>query len=125
MGSKSLTVLRCANLPNNGVTLSNVVQQFAERVNPDLAQWIERNTLFPCTMVDRIVPATTDEDRAHLAERLGLSDEGVVVAEPFTQWVIEDRFVDGRPEWEAVGAELVGGLGEHEKIELRVLSGTA
>src|SRR5690625_7838425 len=109
MGSKSLTVLRCANLPNNGVTLSNVVQQFAERVNPDLAQWIERNTLFPCTMVDRMVPATTDEDRAHLAERLGLSDEGVVVAEPFPPWVVGDRFVGGRPARGGVGGELWGG----------------
>lgn len=124
MGSKSFTALSCDNLPNNGATLSNVVQQFAERVSPDLAQWIERNTLFPCTMVDRIVPATTDEDRAHLTEHLGVSDEGVVVAEPFTQWVIEDRFVDGRPEWEAVGAELVSSVEEYENIKLRLLNGS-
>src|SRR5690554_493451 len=113
-GVKSFTVLSCDNLPDNGTTLGKVVQQFAHKVNADLARWIERNTLFPCTMIDRIVPATTPEDRDQLASQLGLRDEGAVVAEPFTQWVIEDRFVDGRPEWEAVGAELVASVTDYE-----------
>lgn len=121
---KSFTALSCDNLPDNGTTLGKVVQQFARKVNSDLAQWIENNTLFPCTMVDRIVPATTPEDRDQVASRLGLRDEGAVVAEPFTQWVIEDRFVDGRPEWEAVGAELVTSVTDYENMKLRLLNGS-
>lgn len=123
-GIKSFTVLSCDNLPDNGTTLGKVVQQFAHKINAELARWIERNTLFPCTMIDRIVPATTPEDRDQLADRLGLRDEGVVVAEPFTQWVIEDRFVDGRPEWEAVGADLVACVSDYENMKLRLLNGS-
>ena len=123
-GVKSFTVLSCDNLPDNGTTLGKVVQQFAHKVNPDLARWIESNTMFPCTMIDRIVPATTQTDRDQVADRLGLRDEGAVVAEPFTQWVIEDRFVDGRPQWEAVGAELVASVTDYENMKLRLLNGS-
>lgn len=123
-GIKSFTALSCDNLPDNGTTLRKVVQQFAKKINADLAQWIESNTLFPCTMIDRIVPATTQEDRDQLADRLGLRDDGAVVAEPFSQWVIEDRFVDGRPEWEAVGAELVASVTDYENMKLRLLNGS-
>lgn len=122
-GAKSFTVLSCDNLPNNGEVLEKVVIQFAEKVSTELAAWIKANTCFPSTMIDRIVPATTDEDRRDIERRLGLRDEGVVVAEPFSQWVIEDKFSDGRPQWEHVGALLVDDVRVFEKIKLRLLNG--
>lgn len=122
-GVKSFTALSCDNLPNNGEVLEKVVLQFAEKISNDLAVWIGANTCFPSTMIDRIVPATTDDDRRDIEMRLGLRDEGVVVAEPFTQWVIEDKFSDGRPQWEKVGALLVDDVRVFEKIKLRLLNG--
>lgn len=122
-GTKSFTVLSCDNLPNNGEVLEKVIVQFAEKISPELATWIKANTCFPSTMVDRIVPATTDDDRRDIEKRLGLRDEGVVIAEPFSQWVIEDKFSDGRPQWDQVGALLVEDVRVFEKIKLRLLNG--
>lgn len=121
--AKSFTALSCDNLPNNGEILEKVVLQFAEKVSPELALWIKQNTTFPSTMIDRIVPATTDQDRVEIEARLGLRDEAMVVAEPFTQWVIQDHFSDGRPAWEKVGAQLVDDVHIFEKIKLRLLNG--
>lgn len=123
-GCAGFTALSCDNLPNNGQVLQKVVLQFAQKVSPALAAWISANASFPCTMIDRIVPATTDADRAEIEVRLGLRDEAMVVAEPFTQWVIEDNFVNGRPQWEAVGAQLVKEVHIFEKIKLRLLNGS-
>lgn len=120
---KAFTLLSCDNLPNNGEVLEKVVSQFAEKLSPEFAQWIEENATFPCTMIDRIVPATTDEDRRDIEARLGLRDEGMVVCEPFSQWVVEDKFADGRPEWEKVGVLLVEDVRVFEKIKLRLLNG--
>lgn len=122
-GIKSFTVLSCDNLPDNGVVVGKVVTQFAEKIDTELAAWIKANTCFPSTMIDRIVPATTDQDRADIEARTGLRDEGIVVAEPFTQWVVEDKFSDGRPEWESVGVLLVEDVRVFEKIKLRLLNG--
>jgi len=122
-GVPSFTALSCDNLPNNGQVLEKALHQFAEQVSPELAQWIRSNTTFPCTMIDRIVPATTDDDRQHVEELLGLRDEGTVFTEPFTQWVIEDNFANGRPAWEKVGAQLVEEVEIFEKIKLRLLNG--
>ncbi len=120
---RSFTVLSCDNLPNNGEVLAKVITQFSEKISVNLAKWIQENTCFPSTMIDRIVPATTDEDRRDIEKRLGVRDEGVVVTEPFTQWVIEDNFSDSRPEWEQVGALLVADVRVFEKIKLRLLNG--
>lgn len=120
---KAFTLLSCDNLPNNGEVLEKVVCQFAEKIAPAFAQWIKTNATFPCTMIDRIVPATTDEDRREIEARLGLRDEGMVVCEPFSQWVVEDKFADGRPEWEKVGVLLVEDVRVFEKIKLRLLNG--
>lgn len=123
-GVKSFTVLSCDNLPNNGEVLEKVTIQFAEKISAELADWIRVNTCFPSTMIDRIVPATTDDDRREIEARIGMRDEGVVIAEPFTQWVIEDKFSDGRPQWEKVGALLVNDVRVFEKIKLRLLNGS-
>lgn len=122
-GVPSFTALSCDNLPNNGQVLEKALHQFAEEISPDFAQWVKDNTTFPCTMIDRIVPATTDEDRKHVESTLGLRDEGTVFTEPFTQWVIEDNFANGRPQWEEVGAQLVDEVEVFEKIKLRLLNG--
>jgi fructuronate reductase len=123
-GINSFTAMSCDNLPDNGEVLEKAVVQFAEQVDPALAQWVKENTRFPSTMIDRIVPATTDEDRAETEAKLGLRDEGVVLAEPFTQWVIENRFSDNRPQWEDVGALLVDDVRVYEKMKLRLLNGS-
>lgn len=123
-GVPSFTAMSCDNLPDNGRVLEQVVIQFAEQVDTELARWIQAHTRFPCTMVDRIVPATTEADRAELESQLGLRDEGVVLAEPFSQWVIEDNFAGPRPAWETVGALLVKDVYDYEVMKLRLLNGS-
>ena len=124
-GTRPFTVLSCDNLPDNGRVARRVVTGLARMGDPDLAEWIERECEFPATMVDRIVPATTDEDVAALAERTGRLDRSPVMHEPFTQWVVEDRFVDRRrPAWEEAGAQMVGDVRPFELMKLRCLNGT-
>lgn len=123
-GEKPFTPLSCDNLPNNGWVLSKVILQFARLYDHKLADWIEAEVTFPCTMIDRIVPATTNEDRAALEAKLGLRDEGMVVAEPFSQWVIEDKFCNDRPAWEDAGALLVSDVEVYEHMKLRLLNGS-
>lgn len=121
-GAGGVTVLVCDNLPSNGQTVAHIVGRYAALRDPSLADWIANEAAFPCTMVDRIVPATTGADRAAVA-RLGYEDAWPVVAEPFSQWVIEDRFVRGRPAWERAGAELVQDVRPYELMKLRALNG--
>ncbi len=123
-----VTVLACDNLTDNGHVLAGLVGDFCAALpaaeGEPLAEWIARQVAFPCSMVDRIVPATTDADRQLAADLLGLRDEGLVVAEPFRQWVIEDDFAAARPAWEKVGAELVADVRPYEQLKLRLLNGT-
>nr|WP_246415755.1 mannitol dehydrogenase family protein [Novosphingobium taihuense] len=123
-GLGGVTLLSCDNLADNGAKLHALMLQYLDRHEPDLVPWFEANCTCPSTMIDRIVPATTDEDRAMVAKALGgLSDEACVVTEPFSQWVIEDRFAGPRPRWEAVGAQLVSEVGPYETAKLRMLNG--
>ena len=117
-----LTVVCCDNLPHNGVMVGALVRDLAGLVDDGLAQWIERAVAFPSTMVDRIVPASTDADR-EAVRSLGLEDAIPVATEPFTQWVIEDRFAGARPGWDAAGAQLVGDVAPFELMKLRLLNG--
>ena len=121
-GLLPFTVLCCDNLPSNGRTVHRLLQQFASLHDRGLAAYIEGEVGCPDTMVDRIVPATTDADRARIAGALGLEDAWPVVTEPFTQWVIEDRFPAGRPEWERAGATMVADVGPFEAMKLRMLN---
>ncbi len=118
------TVLCCDNLPENGKTAKAVVTGFAALCDPQLAAYIRVSVPFPCTMVDRIVPATTDEDRALVLEMTGKEDAWPVVTEPFTQWVIEDEFASGRPDYVAAGAQMVGDVAAYELMKLRMLNGS-
>ncbi len=122
-GLPPFTVLSCDNLPNNGDTARDIVQRFADLTDPALSRWIDDNAAFPNTMVDRIVPATTDDDRAAVEAALGCRDAWPVVTEPFSQWVIEDDFCAGRPGWSAVGAQLVDDVAPFELMKLRLLNG--
>lgn len=118
------TLLSCDNLPNNGHVLKNVVLTYASLVDKELAEWIESNITFPCTMVDRIAPAVVPEDLESLEGIIGMRDEGGVVCEPFRQWVIEDNFCSDRPAWEKVGALLVDDVEIFEHMKLRLLNGS-
>ncbi|WGL51092.1 mannitol dehydrogenase family protein [Nocardioides sp. BP30] len=123
-----LSVLSCDNLAGNGGVLRRLVREFCAAL-PDgegeaIGGWVEEHVAFPSSMVDRIVPATSAPDRALVAQRLGVTDHGVVVAEPFRQWVIEDDFAARRPAWELAGAELVDDVAPYERLKLRTLNAT-
>jgi len=119
-----LTLLPCDNLADNGTKLHALMLQYLARHEPDLVAWFTEHCTCPSTMIDRIVPATTDEDRAMVAKALGgLQDEAGVITEPFSQWVIEDRFAGPRPRWEALGAQLVADVAPYETAKLRMLNG--
>jgi fructuronate reductase len=123
-GAGAVTLLSCDNLPHNGAVLNSVLREFARQAAPDLLGWMDANVTCPATMVDRIVPATTEADKARLTEIMGVSDEGMVKAEPFTQWVVEDRFAAGRPALETVGVQMVADVRPYEFAKLRMLNGS-
>ncbi|WP_216825876.1 mannitol dehydrogenase family protein [Sulfitobacter sp. SK012] len=123
-GVKPFTVLSCDNLPSNGALARAIVLEFARQRNGELADWIARTTTFPATMVDRITPATTNDDIAKLADITGYDDQACVFHEGFRQWVIEDDFVEGRPAWDMIGAKMVASVAAHEMMKLRCLNGT-
>ena len=106
-GLPAFTVMSCDNMPENGHVMRNVICAYAQAVDAGLAAWIAQNVTFPSTMVDRIVPAMTAETLDKIEQLTGVRDPAGVACEPFRQWVIEDNFVAGRPEWEKAGAELV------------------
>lgn len=118
-----LTLLSCDNLAENGRQLDALMRQYLARHDPGLLAWFDAECACPSTMVDRIVPATTATDRAETAAAIGMDDEAAVFTEPFSQWVIEDRFAGPRPRWEVVGAELVSDVRPYETAKLRLLNG--
>jgi fructuronate reductase len=122
-GLLPFTVLCCDNLPANGRTVRGLVLEMAEARDQPLSAWIDEYGAFPSTMVDRIVPAATEETRRRAADRLGAEDMLALDTEPFMQWIIEDRFVSGRPNWEAGGALFVNDVEPYEKMKLRLLNG--
>ncbi|MGY4349210.1 mannitol-1-phosphate/altronate dehydrogenase [Bradyrhizobium sp. GM7.3] len=122
LGAPPFTVLSCDNLAANGHTVQRIVTQFAALRSKDLGKWIADTVAFPSTMVDRIVPETTDSDRDAVSSALGLRDAWPVMTEPFTQWVVEDRFTAGRPDLAAAGVELVNDVKPFELMKLRLLN---
>lgn len=123
-GTAPFTVLCCDNLPDNGLLLRAGVLGFARRLDPALADWIADSVAFPATMVDRITPAVTPATHADVEALTGHRDLACVETEPFTQWVIEDHFPQGRPAWEAGGAQFVTDVRAHEAMKLRMLNGS-
>ena len=120
LGIAPFTILCCDNLPANGRTVRKVVTSFATLLDAAFGTWTGATVAFPCTMVDRIVPATTDADRARISAALGVDDAWPAVTEPFSQWIIEDQFPQGRPAWAAI---FVTGVEPFEHMKLRLLNG--
>lgn len=120
----AFTVLCCDNLPSNGRTVKRVIDRFASLIDKDFGQWVAGEVACPSSMVDRIVPATTDDDRARISKLLGVEDRWPVVTEPFIQWVIEDHFPQGRPDLATSGAEMARDVTPFEHMKLRLLNGS-
>ncbi|MFV0300211.1 MAG: mannitol dehydrogenase family protein [Paracoccus sp. (in: a-proteobacteria)] len=123
-GHAPFTVLCCDNLPENGALLRAGVLGMARRRDPALATRIADQVAFPSTMVDRITPAVTDRTLADVERLTGHRELAAVESEPFTHWVLEDHFPQGRPLWEAGGAEFVRDVAPHEAMKLRMLNGS-
>ncbi|MFK7892629.1 MAG: mannitol dehydrogenase family protein [Granulosicoccus sp.] len=124
LGVPAFTVLCCDNLPNNGQLLRSGVLDFAQRLDPQLASWIDQHVPFPSSMVDRITPAPTSETRDSVREHTGLEDLAAVECEAFHQWIIEDNFALDKPDWAAVGAMFTTDVQAFERMKLRMLNGT-
>ena len=123
-GKAPFTVLSCDNLPNNGAVVQKIVLDFAQKTDPNLANWISKEVCFPSSMVDRITPATKNRDIKNFAEEYGIHDPALVVHEEFFQWVIEDKFSSAKPNFELAGIQIVSNVEFHEKMKLRCLNGT-
>lgn len=121
-GLPPLTIVSCDNLPENGHRLRAAVLGLVQH-DPALSDWIYARVAFPQTMVDRIVPATTEADVDALAVRAGYRDAGTVKTEPFLQWVVEDRFAGERPDLTAAGVQLTRSVAPWEEAKLRLLNG--
>ena len=115
--------MSCDNFQNNGDLTRRMLLAFLRLRDPALDDWVEASGAFPNSMVDRITPATTDEHRALVRDRFGIEDAWPVTTEPFTQWVIEDHFTQGRPPWERVGAQITSHVEPYEKMKIRLLNG--
>lgn len=124
MGRKPFTILSCDNLADNGKITKQVVCDFAKKKNSGLAKWIEETVLFPSTVVDRITPAPTGKTLSDALMLNELSDNAPVETEIFSQWVIEDNFSDGRPDWDKAGAIFTSDVSPYEIMKLRMLNGT-
>ncbi len=123
-GLAPVTLLSLDNLAANGDTLAALVASFAERVDPALARWIADHCTVPNSMVDRIVPRTTEADRLAVAGELGCEDAWPVMAEPFFDWAVEDHFAAGRPRWDVAGVRFVAESRPWETLKLRVVNGS-
>ncbi|WP_339705436.1 mannitol dehydrogenase family protein [uncultured Kriegella sp.] len=121
-GLPAFTVMSCDNIQHNGDMTREMLLSFTRKLDPELAKWIENEVQFPNTMVDRITPVTTQADITYLQDTYGIEDAWPVTCEPFIQWVVEDRFSNGRPEFEKVGVQFVTDVKPYEKMKLRLLN---
>ena len=121
-GRAPFTVMSCDNLPGNGDVAQRMICAFARLKDPDLADWMEAHVAFPNSMVDRITPVTTEQDIQRLTEQFGVTDLWPVVCEPFSQWVLEDDFTQGRPPLEDAGVQVVQDVVPYELMKLRLLN---
>jgi mannitol 2-dehydrogenase len=121
-GLPAFTIVSCDNIEGNGHVAQRAFTAFAHYGDPELADWIQAEVRFPNSMVDRITPRTTPEDVELVGSRIGIADRWPVVCEPFTQWVLEDAFGDGRPPLEEAGVQLVDDVRPYELMKLRMLN---
>jgi mannitol 2-dehydrogenase len=122
LGIAAPTIVSCDNIEHNGEIAGRAVLAHAESRDPGLAEWIAEHTRFPSSMVDRITPSTTLEMAKEVRRDFGVNDRWPVVAEPFTAWVLEDKFADGRPPLEQAGVLLVDDVAPYELMKLRLLN---
>ena len=124
-GSGPVTLLNCDNLRHNGDRSRSGLLQFIEKLGDKaLLDWVQANTTSPNAMVDRITPRPTPDVAERVLAATGWADEAPVMGESFIQWVIEDRFCAGRPEWEKVGAQMVESVAPYEEAKIRLLNAT-
>ncbi|WP_448248520.1 mannitol dehydrogenase family protein [Thalassotalea agariperforans] len=121
-GMKAFTVQSCDNIQHNGAVTRKMLLTFTQQQDPELSQWIAANVEFPNAMVDRITPVTTPADIEYVTNTYGLIDEWPITCESFSQWVIEDNFSDGRPNWNLAGAQFVSDVTPFEKMKIRLLN---
>ncbi|MBK2109168.1 mannitol dehydrogenase family protein [Francisella tularensis] len=122
--SQPITLLSCDNMPNNGKILKKATLEFSSKIDRELSNWISENVSFPSSMVDRIVPAVTQQTLDNIENMIGQKDISAVATEEFSQWIIEDNFADGRPALEKVGVEFVKDIEPFEKLKLTMLNGS-
>ncbi|MGF0336055.1 mannitol dehydrogenase family protein [Ectopseudomonas toyotomiensis] len=123
-GIPAFTLMSCDNLPHNGDVTRKALLAFAHLADHELATWIDHHVSFPNAMVDRITPMTSAAHRQQLAEQHGVDDAWPVVCEPFVQWVLEDKFVSGRPAWEEVGVQFTDDVTPYEEMKIKLLNGS-
>ncbi len=123
-GAGPLTICPCDNVPDNGEMAHRVVLDGARQIDPSLAAWIQENVGFVTTMVDRITPRATEQDRLQLLQDTGIDDPALVMTEPYLEWVLAGNFVAGRPAWDAVGANFVEDTAPFEERKLWLLNGS-
>jgi len=121
-GTPAFTVQSCDNIQGNGEVAKKMIIEFAQRKDPELAEWISVNVVFPSSMVDRITPATTPADIELASKKLGVEDHWPVPCEPFLQWVLEDHFPTGRPPFEKAEVQMVADVMPYELMKLRLLN---
>ncbi|MDW7694519.1 mannitol dehydrogenase family protein [Flammeovirgaceae bacterium SG7u.111] len=121
-GIEGCTIQSCDNIQGNGNIAKKSLMNYVEKAEPELLPWIEKNVTFPNAMVDRITPVTVAEDIVKLQEEFHINDQWPVVCEPFIQWVVEDKFANGRPAWEKVGVQFVDNVVPYENMKLRLLN---
>ncbi|WP_386339765.1 mannitol dehydrogenase family protein [Xanthomonas citri pv. citri] len=121
-GTAPFTALSCDNLTDNGTLLQRAVVRLAAQVDPALAEWIAQHAAFPRSMVDSITPATDDALRACIHDQLGVHDAWPIQRERYSQWVIEDRFCNGRPAFERAGVTLSEDIAGYARAKLRLLN---
>ena len=122
LGNGAITILSCDNLQHNGNTTRKAFTSFFKVQDEELAKWVEDNVTFPNSMVDRITPATLPDDIVRLNAKNGTDDKAPVYCEDFVQWVIEDNFIAGRPQWENVGVEFTDDVTAYENMKLSLLN---
>ncbi|HEX4550311.1 mannitol dehydrogenase family protein [Pseudomonas sp.] len=123
-GTPAFTIMSCDNLPHNGAVTRKALLAFATLRDVGLRDWIEQNVSFPNAMVDRITPMTSTAHRLQLADKHAVDDAWPVVCEPFVQWVLEDKFVNGRPAWEQVGVQFTDDVSPYEEMKIKLLNGS-
>ena len=122
-GVKGLSLQSCDNMEHNGRVLERMLKAFIQKVDPGMLEWLDTQCSFPNSMVDRITPVRSAEHQAQLQQAFGVKDAWPIFSETFKQWIVEEQFVQGRPDWEKVCVQMVENVAPYEKMKIRLLNG--